>query len=100
MGRGAIDREVRCVVLNRWTTKSVLTVQLFAPTAVTLDGLFMIAFIRKLHEQEGLPDNANVDGALGRLRPVLLTWLVASLGSVSIAFNFGAGFGSTTTAGG
>jgi len=31
------------------------------------------------------------DGALGRLRPVLMTALVASLGFVPMAFNVGAG---------
>ena len=36
-------------------------------------------------------DDAIVDGALGRLRPVLMTALVASLGFVPMAFNVGAG---------
>ena len=56
-----------------------------------LNGLVMIAFIRKLREEgEGL-DEAIVDGALGRLRPVLMTALVASLGFVPMALNVGAG---------
>ncbi|MGQ4659451.1 CusA/CzcA family heavy metal efflux RND transporter [Lysobacter sp. F6437] len=56
-----------------------------------LNGLVMIAFIRKLREQ-GIPlDDAIVDGALGRLRPVLMTALVASLGFVPMAFNVGTG---------
>ena len=42
-----------------------------------LNGLVMIAFIRKLREDGALLDNAIVDGALGRLRPVLMTALVA-----------------------
>src|SRR5690606_7179222 len=41
-----------------------------------LNGLVMIAFIRKLREQGDYLDNAIVDGALGRLRPVLMTALV------------------------
>ena len=56
-----------------------------------LNGLVMISFIRKLREQ-GVPlEEAIVDGALGRLRPVLMTALVASLGFLPMAFNVGAG---------
>jgi cobalt-zinc-cadmium resistance protein CzcA len=51
----------------------------------------MITFIRKLREQ-GLPlHDAVVDGALTRLRPVLMTALVASLGFVPMAVNVGTG---------
>jgi cobalt-zinc-cadmium resistance protein CzcA len=56
-----------------------------------LNGLVMIAFIRRLREQGDPLDNAIVDGALGRLRPVLVTALVASLGFLPMAFNVGAG---------
>lgn len=56
-----------------------------------LNGLVMIAFIRKLREQGDPLDHAVVDGALGRLRPVLMTALVASLGFLPMAFNVGAG---------
>jgi len=56
-----------------------------------LNGLVMIAFIRKLREQGDPLDSAIVDGALGRLRPVLMTALVASLGFLPMAFNVGAG---------
>lgn len=56
-----------------------------------LNGLVMIAFIRKLREQGDPLDTAIVDGALGRLRPVLMTALVASLGFVPMALNVGAG---------
>lgn len=56
-----------------------------------LNGLVMIAFIRKLREQGDRLDDAIVDGALGRLRPVLMTALVASLGFLPMAFNVGAG---------
>ena len=55
------------------------------------NGLVMIAFIRKLREQGDRLDDAIVDGALGRLRPVLMTALVASLGFIPMAFNVGAG---------
>ena len=56
-----------------------------------LNGLVMIAFIRKLREQGDPLEDAIVDGALGRLRPVLMTALVAALGFVPMAFNVGAG---------
>ncbi len=56
-----------------------------------LNGLVMIAFIRKLREQGVGLDTAVVDGALGRLRPVLMTALVASLGFLPMALNVGAG---------
>jgi cobalt-zinc-cadmium resistance protein CzcA len=56
-----------------------------------LNGVVMISFIRRLREQgEGL-ENAIIDGALGRLRPVLMTALVASLGFVPMALNVGTG---------
>nr|WP_164082236.1 CusA/CzcA family heavy metal efflux RND transporter [Stenotrophomonas pavanii] len=56
-----------------------------------LNGLVMIAFIRRLREQGDPLDNAVRDGALGRLRPVLMTALVASLGFLPMALNVGAG---------
>jgi cobalt-zinc-cadmium resistance protein CzcA len=56
-----------------------------------LNGLVMIAFIRRLREQGDPLDEAIADGALGRLRPVLMTALVASLGFLPMALNVGAG---------
>jgi cobalt-zinc-cadmium resistance protein CzcA len=56
-----------------------------------LNGLVMIAFIRTLREQGAPLDEAIVEGALGRLRPVLMTALVASLGFLPMAFNVGTG---------
>lgn len=56
-----------------------------------LNGLVMITFIRKLREEGAGLDHAVVDGALGRLRPVLMTALVASLGFLPMALNVGAG---------
>jgi cobalt-zinc-cadmium resistance protein CzcA len=56
-----------------------------------LNGLVMIAFIRRLREQGERLDDAISDGALGRLRPVLMTALVASLGFLPMALNVGAG---------
>jgi len=56
-----------------------------------LNGLVLVSFIRRLRE-DGTPlREAIVDGALGRLRPVLMTALVASLGFVPMALNVGAG---------
>uniref|UniRef100_UPI003896DF0B efflux RND transporter permease subunit n=1 Tax=Pseudomonas aeruginosa TaxID=287 RepID=UPI003896DF0B len=56
-----------------------------------LNGLVMIAFIRRLREQGDPLDDAVRDGALGRLRPVLMTALVASLGFLPMALYVGAG---------
>jgi heavy metal efflux system protein len=56
-----------------------------------LNGVVMVSFIRSLRS-EGRPlDDAIVTGALTRLRPVLMTALVASLGFVPMAFNTGVG---------
>ncbi|WP_310539155.1 CusA/CzcA family heavy metal efflux RND transporter, partial [Phenylobacterium sp.] len=56
-----------------------------------LNGVVMVSFIRNL-AAEGRPlDAAISEGALTRLRPVLMTALVASLGFVPMAFNVGAG---------
>ena len=56
-----------------------------------LNGLVMISFIRALRS-EGKPlDEAVEEGCLTRLRPVLMTALVASLGFVPMALATGAG---------
>jgi cobalt-zinc-cadmium resistance protein CzcA len=56
-----------------------------------LNGLVLVSFIRRLRETAVPLDAAIADGALGRLRPVLMTALVASLGFVPMALNVGAG---------
>ncbi|HSN69975.1 MAG TPA: CusA/CzcA family heavy metal efflux RND transporter, partial [Steroidobacteraceae bacterium] len=56
-----------------------------------LNGLVMLAFIRRLRETGIDLDEAIFRGAVGRLRPVLMTALVASLGFVPMAFNVGTG---------
>jgi len=56
-----------------------------------LNGLVMLSFIRDLRQQGYALDNAITEGALGRLRPVLMTALVASLGFVPMALNTGIG---------
>ncbi|TFL08499.1 CusA/CzcA family heavy metal efflux RND transporter, partial [Pusillimonas caeni] len=56
-----------------------------------LNGLVMLSFIRDLRDK-GLPLDAAIrEGALTRLRPVLMTGLVASLGFVPMALNTGTG---------
>ncbi|WGM47187.1 Cobalt-zinc-cadmium resistance protein CzcA [Brevundimonas sp. NIBR10] len=56
-----------------------------------LNGVVMVTFIRSLFA-EGKPlGEAIREGALTRLRPVLMTALVASLGFVPMALNVGAG---------
>lgn len=56
-----------------------------------LNGVVMVTFIRSLIEQGKSLDEAIFEGALTRLRPVLMTALVASLGFVPMALNVGAG---------
>ncbi|MDP1923653.1 MAG: CusA/CzcA family heavy metal efflux RND transporter [Thiobacillus sp.] len=56
-----------------------------------LNGLVMIAYIRSLREDGKRLDTAIVDGALTRLRPVLMTALVASLGFIPMAIATGTG---------
>lgn len=56
-----------------------------------LNGLVMLTFIRSLWEERGELLPAIIDGALTRLRPVLMTALVASLGFVPMALNTGIG---------
>jgi cobalt-zinc-cadmium resistance protein CzcA len=56
-----------------------------------LNGLVMVAFIRDLRQHGRLLDDAIVEGALTRLRPVLMTALVASLGFIPMALNTGIG---------
>ncbi|MBL4827537.1 MAG: CusA/CzcA family heavy metal efflux RND transporter, partial [Spongiibacteraceae bacterium] len=56
-----------------------------------LNGVVMLSFIRDLRER-GVPlVDAITQGASQRLRPVLMTALVASLGFVPMAFNVGTG---------
>jgi len=56
-----------------------------------LNGLVMLAFIRDLWHERGDLLTSVVDGALIRLRPVLMTALVASLGFIPMALNTGTG---------
>jgi cobalt-zinc-cadmium resistance protein CzcA len=56
-----------------------------------LNGVVMLTFIRSLRAEGRSLDEAIREGALTRLRPVLMTALVASLGFIPMAFNVGAG---------
>ena len=56
-----------------------------------LNGLVMVSFIRELRKAGVELNMAIFDGALTRLRPVLTTALVASLGFIPMALNTGIG---------
>ncbi|ANJ76367.1 CusA/CzcA family heavy metal efflux RND transporter [Ralstonia insidiosa] len=56
-----------------------------------LNGLVLLSFIRSLREEGQSLDTAIRTGALTRLRPVLMTALVASLGFVPMAIATGTG---------
>jgi cobalt-zinc-cadmium resistance protein CzcA len=56
-----------------------------------LNGVVMLSFIRDLRIKGVELDAAIIEGALTRLRPVLMTALVASLGFVPMALNVGTG---------
>ena len=56
-----------------------------------LNGLVMVAFIRDLLEHGKELTEAIIEGALTRLRPVLMTALVAALGFIPMALNTGIG---------
>lgn len=56
-----------------------------------LNGVVMLSFIRDLRSRNKSLEQAIIEGALTRLRPVLMTALVASLGFVPMALNIGTG---------
>jgi cobalt-zinc-cadmium resistance protein CzcA len=57
-----------------------------------LNGVVLISFIRRLQEESGLPpEQAAIRAATTRLRPVLMTALVASLGFLPMALSTSAG---------
>jgi cobalt-zinc-cadmium resistance protein CzcA len=56
-----------------------------------LNGLVMVSFIRELRKEKFALEEAIIKGALTRLRPVLTTALVASLGFIPMALNTGIG---------
>jgi cobalt-zinc-cadmium resistance protein CzcA len=56
-----------------------------------LNGLVMVGLIRSLESSGRTIDDAIIQGAMGRLRAVLVTALVASLGFLPMALNVGPG---------
>ena len=56
-----------------------------------LNGLVLLSFIKVLWQQTGELVPSIIDGAMTRLRPVLMTALVASLGFIPMALNTGIG---------
>lgn len=56
-----------------------------------LNGVVMLSFIRQLRDQGRDLAESVLEGAQSRLRPVLMTALVAGLGFVPMAFNIGIG---------
>jgi len=56
-----------------------------------LNGLVIVTYINQLRQDGAALDDAIVQGSLTRLRPVLMTALVASLGFVPMALATGTG---------
>ena len=56
-----------------------------------LNGLVLVSFINRRIEESGASVEACLEGAVTRLRPVLMTALVASLGFVPMAISLGTG---------
>ncbi|MDX2208705.1 MAG: CusA/CzcA family heavy metal efflux RND transporter [Gemmatimonadales bacterium] len=56
-----------------------------------LNGVVMVSYINELRQRGGPLDEAVREGGLTRLRPVLMTALVASLGFIPMAISSGAG---------
>jgi hypothetical protein len=61
------------------------------PSPAIVNGVVMLSFIKDLRERGMALEAAVREGALIRLRPVMVTALVASLGFVPMAFYVGAG---------
>ena len=56
-----------------------------------LNGLVLVSYIKQRQDEGETAEEAAFDGARVRLRPVLMTALVASLGFIPMAFSSGAG---------
>jgi len=56
-----------------------------------LNGLVMLSFIKTMWKETGELVPSIINGAMTRLRPVLMTALVASLGFIPMALNTGIG---------
>ncbi len=79
---------LRGITLN--LSASVGFIALFG--VAVLNGVVMLAAIRALRDEDGLGvHEATVQGAAARLRPVLMTALVAAIGFLPMAISSGAG---------
>src|SRR6266536_344599 len=88
----ALTGGVASLWLRDMTFSSTAAVGLIAVSDVAvLNGLVMLSFIKQLIEQGATKHDAIVRGALTRLRPVVMTALVASLGFVPMAIATGTG---------
>ena len=56
-----------------------------------LNGLVLLSTVQRLRAEGASADDAAVDGARARLRPVLMTALVASIGFIPVALSHGTG---------
>jgi cobalt-zinc-cadmium resistance protein CzcA len=56
-----------------------------------LDDMILVSYVRHLRERGASLDDAVTGAAITRLRPVLMTTLVASLGFLPMAFSTGMG---------
>jgi Cu/Ag efflux pump CusA len=97
LSAGARQWVLWTVVLIPWLVALSVTTIVLKPDFVALsgiavlNGLVMASFIRELR-RDGLGlEPAIIEGALTRLRPVITTALVASLGFVAMALNTGIG---------
>ena len=88
MGHGAAAIKLPA----RKTKREERTVGFIALSGIAvLNGLVMVSFIRDLCAHGRPLDEGIIEGALTRLRPVLMTALVAALGFVPMALNTGIG---------
>jgi Cu/Ag efflux pump CusA len=97
LSAGARQWVLWTVVLIPWLVALSVTTIVLKPGFIALsgiavlNGLVMVSFIRELR-RDGLGlEPAIIEGALTRLRPVITTALVASLGFVPMALNTGIG---------
>lgn len=56
-----------------------------------LNGLVLLSTVQRLRAEGAAPEDAAMGGARARLRPVLMTALVASIGFIPVAFSQGTG---------
>ena len=83
-------------ILSLWLTGMSLSITaavgfIALSGIAVLNGLVMLSFIRQRFLELGNLTRAIMEGAVIRLRPVLMTALVASLGFVPMALNTGTG---------